>query len=88
MFVTRERLRDSRIFSPCWAQHARAWAHFIGFRGEEYWSAVKVWGEPDFYHIGWDLRAQRDIADGDTVVFAKGDADQQPSRRSFNDLIE
>ncbi len=62
--------------------------HFVGFRGEEYWSAVKVWGEPDFYHMGWDLRAQREIADGDTVVFAKGPADQEPSRRSFSDLIE
>lgn len=43
--------------------------HFVGFRGEEYHSAVKVFGLPDFYHRGWDRRAQRDIAPGDTVVF-------------------
>jgi hypothetical protein len=24
--------------------------HFIGFRGEEYWSAVKVWGKPEMIH--------------------------------------
>lgn len=24
--------------------------HFIGFRGDEYWSAVKVWGKPDHVH--------------------------------------
>lgn len=44
--------------------------HFVGFRGEEYWSAVRVWGLPDFYHRGWDTRARREIADGDTVIFA------------------
>jgi hypothetical protein len=22
--------------------------HFVGFKGEEYWTAVKVWGLPDF----------------------------------------
>ena len=33
--------------------------HFVGFRGEEYWSAVKVWGLPDFYHRGYDLRMRR-----------------------------
>ena len=38
--------------------------HFVGFRGEEYWSAVKVWGFPDFYHRGWDTRAAREIANG------------------------
>lgn len=62
--------------------------HFVGFRGEEYHRARKIWGDPDFIHRGWDLRAKREIADGDTVVFAKGDANQQPRQRSYNDLDE
>ena len=35
--------------------------HFVGFRGEEFRSAVRVWGRPDFIHRGWDLRARREI---------------------------
>lgn len=66
----------------------KACVHFVGFRGNEYVSARRVWGVPDFFHIGWDLRAQREIADGDTVVFATGDAHQAPSRKSFPDINE
>lgn len=46
--------------------------HFVAFRGEEYWSAVKVWGRPDFVHIGWDRRALREIGEDDIVIFAQG----------------
>lgn len=62
--------------------------HFVGFRGDEYTSARRVWGRPDFFHLGWDLRAQREIATGDVVVFAKGDAGQEPRQRSFPDIVE
>ena len=62
--------------------------HFVGFRGDEYVRALRVFGEPDFIHRGWDLRAQREIAPGDTVVFATGSYDQEPRKRSFNDLDE
>ncbi|MBY8918809.1 hypothetical protein KVG22_19565 [Nitratireductor sp. R6] len=62
--------------------------HFVGFRGEEYHSAVKAFGPPDFIHRGWDNRAQREIADGDLVVFAKGTAHQEPRARSFDDIRE
>lgn len=62
--------------------------HFVGFRGAEYVSAVRVWGRPDFFHVGWDLRAQREIAEGDVVVFARGPSDQAPSVRSFPDIVE
>lgn len=48
--------------------------HFVGFRGEEYHSAVKVWGKPDFYHRHWDYRAMADVAPGDVVVFATAKA--------------
>ncbi|MGI4875950.1 MAG: hypothetical protein ACRYG4_00520 [Janthinobacterium lividum] len=60
--------------------------HFVGFRGDEYARACRIFGRPDFIHYGWDRRAQRDIAPGDRVVFAKGDADQPVSERSFADL--
>ena len=64
------------------------YVHFIGFRGDEYWSAVKVWDRPHFIHRGWDRRGQRDIADGDVVIFATGDHDQEPRARSYDDLKE
>ena len=35
--------------------------HFVGFRGQEYHSAVRVWGKPDFIHPVWDRWAQQDI---------------------------
>lgn len=62
--------------------------HFVGFRGEEYWNAVRVWGRPDFIHRRWDLRAQRDIGPGETVVFARGDDSQTPSTMSGDDIDE
>ncbi|WP_374832980.1 hypothetical protein [Paenochrobactrum pullorum] len=62
--------------------------HFVGFRGDEYLSAVRVFGEPDFIHRGWDLRAQREIAGGDLVVFASGEHDQEPRTKSYDDIRE
>jgi hypothetical protein len=66
----------------------RSCIHFVGFRGDEYSRAIRIWGLPDFIHPGWDLRARREIADGDVVIFAAGDADQVPSRKSFSDIVE
>jgi len=62
--------------------------HFVAFRGEEYWSAVKVWGRPDFIHRRWDLRARREIADEDILVFAQGTANDPPAVKSGDDLRE
>lgn len=45
--------------------------HFVGFRGMEYVSAVRVWGQPHYVHLWLDRRAMRDIYPGDTVVFAQ-----------------
>ncbi|MGO4449098.1 hypothetical protein AB4Y96_09240 [Phyllobacterium sp. TAF24] len=64
------------------------YVHFVGFKGEEYHSAVKVFGKPHFIHREWDLRAQREIADNDIVVFATGAHDREPRCKSFNDLTE
>lgn len=62
--------------------------HFVGFRGDEYWSAVRIWGRPGFIHRRWDTRAWREIADGDVIVFATGDEHQQPSRYNGDDIRE
>ena len=62
--------------------------HFIAFRGEEYWSAVAVWGPPDFIHRRWDRRAQREIDQADVVIFAKGTDADEPSRFSGSDIEE
>ena len=62
--------------------------HFVGFRDDRYYNARRVFGEPDFIHQGWDLRACREIAPHDIIVFATGGADQVPRRKSFNDIEE
>ena len=43
--------------------------HFIGFRGEEYWSAVRVWGRPDFVHLIHDHRLYGDVGQDDVLIF-------------------
>lgn len=61
--------------------------HFVGFRGEEYWAAVRAFGQPHFIHRGWDKRARREIDfDADLIVFATGPHDQPPRERSYNDI--
>lgn len=62
--------------------------HFVGFKGEEYHSAVKAFGSPHFIHRGWDLRAKREIGDNDIVVFAFGEHDQEPRGKSYDDIRE
>ncbi len=44
--------------------------HFVGFRGEEFHSAVKVWGKPDFFHRVFDDRVifGGEVGDDDIVV--------------------
>jgi hypothetical protein len=62
--------------------------HFVRFDNEwdaHYSNAVAVFGRPDFVHRHWDQRAQREIADVDTVVFAKGDADQRVCPYNYDD---
>lgn len=62
--------------------------HFIGFRGEEYHSAVKVFGKPHMIHMGWDKRALRDIGEEDLVVFARGTEHDEPRARNYPDIFE
>lgn len=65
----------------------RTCIHFVGFRGEEYNAAKRVWGEPDFIHRGWDRRAQREIGEADTVVFTRF-AHLDVAERNYPDIIE
>ena len=60
--------------------------HFVGFRDDRYWNAVRVFGPPDMIHRVWDVYAANDIAPGDLVVFAQGEADRPP--RSFSTEAE
>lgn len=43
--------------------------HFVGMRGDEYISACRVWGEPDFIHKVHDKRMYEEISKNDTVIF-------------------
>lgn len=62
--------------------------HFVGFRDDRYWNAVRVFGLPDFIHRRWDLRALREIAPGDVLLFATGSEHDTPSRVSGDDITE
>ena len=60
--------------------------HFVGFRGDEFHSAVKVWGKPDFFHRVFDDRVTHGDVDwdNDIVIFANG-ADKRHTKFTFND---
>ena len=68
--------------------HRRPALHFVGFRGDEYVRALRVFGPPDFIHIGWDRWARMEVVDGDMAVFARGTFDDEPSRYSVPDIHE
>lgn len=60
---------------------------FVGFKGDEFRSAVRVWGQPDFVSRWNDNRfrfgGERDP--DDVVVFANGEEDRDRGVWSFND---
>lgn len=62
--------------------------HFVGFRDDRFLSAVRAFGRPDFIHRGWDMRARREIADGDLIIFADGPHEQAPRLKSYDDIRE
>jgi len=49
--------------------------HFVGFKDDRVWAALKVFGPPDFWHRIWDVRARLEIVPGDIAVFASGTID-------------
>lgn len=60
--------------------------HFVGFKGEEYTRALRVW-KPDFIHPKNDPRSRREIAEGDTIVYANG-SEERPTERNAPAYIE
>lgn len=69
--------------------------HFVGFRGEEYHSAVRVFGKPDFVHYHYDVRAAYggEFAEGDVFVFARAKdwerfQNNRPVKEAHNDSEE
>ncbi|WP_138469510.1 hypothetical protein [Poseidonocella sp. HB161398] len=62
--------------------------HYVGFRDDRFLTAFRAFGGPVFIHRVWDRRAQRDIGDGDLVVFANGPADQPMKERNGDDIVE
>lgn len=59
--------------------------HFVGFRGDEYFRAIKVFGQPDFIHNVWDRRAVDEVVDGDTVVFANKQRQEYVTPYTYDD---
>ena len=62
---------------------------FIGFRGDEYNRAKKIWGEPDFIHPVHDRRAYVEIdKDNDILIFANKERPDVLSkyRREYDDI--
>ena len=60
----------------------RGFVHFVGYRDDRYWNAIRVFGPPDMIHEAWDRYAADEVAPGDIVVFAEGEWNQAP--RSFS----
>lgn len=58
---------------------AKAVVHFVGFRGEEYWSAVRIWGKPDYTWPKATFRILGECAPDDIVVFGPAAFDK-PSK--------
>jgi uncharacterized protein (DUF2342 family) len=59
--------------------------HFVGFKDDRIHIARRVFGEPDFYHRHWDLRAVSMVLPGDVAVFADGDEHTTPKLQAFDD---
>jgi hypothetical protein len=64
--------------------------HFIGFSDSaSFWRATQVFGQPDFIHPRWDVRAKQggEWAEGDVRVFATGSEDDTPSPFCWDDSV-
>lgn len=59
--------------------------HFVGFKGDEFNRACRVFGKPDFIHRMHDKRATAMFMPGDRVVFANGTDVPSNSVFSFDD---
>ena len=43
--------------------------HYVGFRGDDYARAYRVWGGPAMIHRDYDARVFTEVGDDDVVVF-------------------
>lgn len=43
--------------------------HFVGFRGEEYWSAVRIWGRPHYTWPEASFRTLGETGPEDVVIY-------------------
>lgn len=64
--------------------------HFVGFdpKNTSKWNqAVRIFGQPDFVHRYWDVRAKfgGEWADGDVRVFAVGTDADAPRPHAYDD---
>jgi hypothetical protein len=60
--------------------------HFVGFRDSaQFHRAVAVFGQPDFVHRRWDVRAKQEVVGSDVAVFATGVVTDRASHPSFDD---
>lgn len=59
--------------------------HFVGFKDDRVFNALRVFGRPDFWHRLYDKRAIAEIVPGDTVIFAKGDETQEVREFTHDD---
>lgn len=59
--------------------------HFVGFKNDRVYAALKAFGPPDFWHRRWDRRAQDEIAPGDVAIFADGDEHSPVDPFAFDD---
>ncbi len=88
-----ERLPDGGVRIPraAWrnalreTRYAEPEIHFVGFKDDRWWSAVKVFGRPDYIHRFWDARAAAEIAPNDIVVFAEGDESTPVREFAYDD---
>lgn len=59
--------------------------HFVGFKNDRVFNALKTFGPPDFWHRRWDRRALDEVCEGDWVVFADGDETSPVDPFAFDD---
>lgn len=59
--------------------------HFVGFKDDRIFNAIKIFGKPDFWHRVYDARTLQEIFEGDKIVFATGDENQPLKEFTWND---
>lgn len=82
LYLTRTAWLKATIGTP---YEGRGAFHFVGFKNDRYWNAIKTWGRPDFIHRFWDRRAVDEVVEGDVVIFADGDETQEVHPFAFDD---